>query len=196
MNPTKVLLGVHKVKITFLLCVIGIYLIVFICGLSVVLFGRKNKESLIQPVSKKMYRVFIHPPPTGLGNKLFHLASCYGIALTNKKLVISPKFSEKIKTLLNISCLDVEIANAPNETKIQKSGTMKKYHPQMEHLIDTDIYLAAYIPVMKYFLPYASSMKNSTVINDNLVGSAQQFLHSLHLTANTTYAGMHIRRGD
>ena len=194
----------HKVKIGFLLCSIGVYLTAVLSGGNYeeslrqrVLSGGKYEESFRQRVPIKEYRVFVEVPGGRLGNKLYHLAASYAIALKNhRKLVLTPKFNGRIKTLLNISYLDAEIANVPNDSKIQtnKKSLVFKYESELE-LNDTD-FKPGYIQVMKYFLPYASTVRNHMVINDNLVSSTQEFLHSLHLAPNSTFVGIHVRRGD
>ena len=156
------------------------------------LSGGKYEESFRQPLPVKEHRLFVAPPNVGrLGNKLYHLAASYALALmSHRKLVIGPRFNNAIKTLLNISYLNADIAFAPKELKPQKfnKSLMHHYHPELQLLNDTDV-RPGYIQVMNYSLPYASAIRNHMLINDNLVSSTQQFLHSLHLPANSTFVG-------
>ena len=190
-EPNKMLFVDHKLKIGFLLCTIGVYL-------TAVLSGGKYKESSGQPVPVKEHIVFVDRTFGRLGNKLYHLAASYAIALkSHRKLVIAPRYNDKIKTLLNISHLDANIAYVQNETKIQiiPKSLINKYDPELELPNGTDV-RPEYIHVMNYFLPYASAIRNHMVINDNLVSSTQHFLHCLHLPSSSTFVGLHVRRGD
>ena len=147
-----------------------------------------------QPASANTSRIFIGFS-CRLGNCLFKLAASYGIAeMNHRKLVMTPGYINRIKHLLNVSHLNVEIAEIPERIKSQPQQ-FYKYKPEMEHIPNTDVKLG-YIQVMKYFLPYASLLRDRFIINDNLVSSTQDYLHSLRVPSDSTFVGIHVRRGD
>ena len=193
MSLTKALFTRHKLQFALLLGVIGVCMILLLCK-------ENAAESLKQPAPPEIYLIFINPYGR-LGNNLYHLATSYAIAQMNhRKLVLTPSYIDKIKTLLNISCLDVETATVPNGINTvgaYRNGVyVNNYDPALlRHLNDRDVELI-YIRVMRYFLPYGSLIRNHMVINDNLVKSTQQFLHSLQVAPHSTFVGIHVRRGD
>ena len=112
----------------------------------------KQGESFQQSVPANTSRIFIDFS-CKLGNcSLFQLAASYGTTQMNhRKLVLAPGYINRIKHFLNISCLNVEIAQVPKRIKYQPQD-FYKYDPEMEHIQNTDVTLG-YIQVMKYFLP-------------------------------------------
>ena len=157
-------------------------------------YMQKQDELFHQPVNTNTNRIFIRPN-NRLGNCLFKLAASYGIAQMNhRKLVMTPGYINRIKHLVNISHLNVEIAQIPERIKNQPQQ-FYKYKPELEHIQNADVKLG-YIQVMKYFLPYASLLRDRLVINDNLVSSTQNYLHSVCVPSNSTFVGIQIRRGD
>ena len=154
----------------------------------------KRGGSINQPVPTNTSRIFIYPSGR-LGNCLFKLAASYGIVQMNhRKLVMTPEYINRIKHFLNVSHLNVEIAQIPERINSQPQP-FYMFKPEMEHIQNSDVKLG-YIQVMKYFLPYASLLSDRLVINDNLVSSTQDYLHSLHVPSNSTFVGIHVRRGD
>ena len=159
-----------------------------------VTYMQKQDELFHQPVPANTSRIFIGPYGR-LGNCLFKLAASYGIAQMNhRKLVMTPGYINRIKHFLNVSHLNVEIAQIPERIKSQPQQ-FYRFKPEMEHIQNSDVKLG-YIQVMTYFLPYASLLRDRLVINDNLVSSTQDYLHSLHVPSNSTFVGIHVRRGD
>ena len=150
--------------------------------------------SFNQPVPANTSRIFV-VSGCRLGNCLFKLAASYGIAQMNhRKLVMTPKFFDKIKHFLNINCLNVEITQKPKGIN-SVEPPYYEFKPEMEHLPNTDVKLG-YLQVMKYFLPYSSLLRDRLIIKDNLVSSTQNHFHSLRAPSNSTFVGIHVRRGD
>ena len=193
MSLTKALFTRHKLQFALLLGMIGVYMIVSLCK-------ENAAESFKEAAPPEIYHIYIKPYGR-LGNNLYHLAASYAIVEKNhRKLVLTPRYIHNIKTLLNISCLDVETATVPNGINTigaYRNGVyVNNYDPALlGHRNDRDLELI-YIRVMRYFLPYGSLIRNHMVINDNLVQSTQQLLHSLQVAPHSTFVGIHVRRGD
>ena len=152
-------------------------------------------EPFRDPAPAKIHRVYTISMGR-FGNHLHNLVGTYGLSRTNhRKLVLEPDFMGYIKRFLNVSYLNFEIAKAPEWVPL-KWFRYATYEPEMEHLEEKDLKLGYYIQVIQYFLPYVDEIKKFLVINDNLVETSQDFLHSLHLSTRSTFIGIHVRRTD
>ena len=84
---------------------------------------------------KKIKRIF---PVSAcrLGNHLFNLASAFGLSRTNnRRLVLIPKFVNKIQPLLNITQLHVEVDEIPQRIPLKKVNVRTgAYNIALEHL--------------------------------------------------------------
>ena len=142
---------------------------------------------------KKPHRIYVKSEGR-LGNCLFSLAGTYGISqMNNRTLVLSPRYIKTIGKFLDVKYLSFDIANTPKGVEVVQKASHTKFNSTIEHLKDKDL-IVGYVQVMRYFLPFESDIKNMFVIKKQLVISTQKFLHSF--VTNSTFVGIHIRRGD
>ena len=156
-------------------------------------FHTDNPNNSLKFKGRKTHQIYVESPGR-LGNCLFSLAGTYGIAqINNRTLVLSPQYINKVKKLLDVSYLPINIANTPKGVEVVQKTTHTKYNATIENLKDKDL-IVGYVQVMRYFLPFESDIRNMFVIKKELVISTQKILHSF--AANSTFIGIHIRRGD
>ena len=153
----------------------------------------RQSQQFLEIKGRKTHRIYAKAAGR-LGNCLFSLAATYGIAQMNSRtLVLSPKYIKKIKKFLDVNYLPVDIADTPEGVEVVQKKPLTKYNATLEHLKDKDL-VVGYVRVMRYFLPFESDIRNMFVIQKELIISTQKLLHSF--AANSTFIGIHIRRGD
>ena len=135
-----------------------------------------------------------------LGNNMFQYASSFGIGRAKNMTIKVSKQDLLSKTFLLPSAVKVNNKQHCTHAKIISEKIHCAYDPTLYNFTDKeDVSLIDYLQSWKYFQQYDHQLRTEFTFQEEIMETAKEIFAGItqeHHLNNSTYIGVHVRRGD